>query len=167
MAFTDAFTVDVLNYKGDIPPFSQFYFHANATGSLIAEGDFKWMNEGASWSFLLPTGKSVQVNYPDVEKGMPTALVAPLSDTLTIQNAIVTYRLTFILIGFSILTTHPIWEAICKIRNPDNQEPRPAKPLGLWREDRKRFQAAVRAVSRGMGVNRLKTDRPNSCPRTA
>jgi hypothetical protein len=132
MSFTDAFSVDALNYKGDIPPYTEFYFHQNATGSIVAEGDFKWMNQGPSWSFLMPTGKSVQVNYPDVERGAPSAIVAPLSDTLTIDNAIVTYRLTFVLIGFSILTTQPLWEAVFKIRS--DQQQTQAKQLGLWHQ---------------------------------
>lgn len=137
MAFTDAYAANAVNDKSDIPPFSSIYFAANATGVLIAEGDIKWIHEGPSWPFFLPKGRDVVVRYPDVEKGMYAALVSPLSDTLTIQNAIITTRLTFILIGFSFLAVQPILEAILKVKNPDNQGPKPPKPPGLWQKYRR------------------------------
>jgi hypothetical protein len=137
IGFTDAINANSL--QSELPTYSSIPLLPNATDNLVADGDVKWLHEGPSWMYFMPnyvTGILV-VRYPDVEKGMYTANITPLGDTLTIQNAIVTIRLTFVLIGFSFLTAQPVIEAICKIKKSCDQEQKPPKPQGLWHQYRR------------------------------
>jgi hypothetical protein len=142
LAFTDAFNANAPSDKSDIPSFSKLVWELNDTsgnGSYVAEGDLVWLSEGPSWSFFVPHG-NVEVNFPDVERGMPSLFITGLSDTLNVKNNEITQRLTWIAAGFSILLLQPIFEALLlKDDAPQEVVIVSGKPphQGLWSQDRK------------------------------
>jgi hypothetical protein len=135
VGFTDAFDAKSVRGQREFPDYSKIPLAVNATKSIVAEGDVVWLHEGASWIYFLPNSPNIIVKYPDVQKGMYTAMISSVSDTLNIQNNVVTQRLTWIAVGFSVLMLQPIFDAFTSNARPPNLlQSTQAKPQGLWHQ---------------------------------
>jgi hypothetical protein len=108
---------------------------SSTVGFFEADADIKWLQDGASWAYLLPNPPANRlVKYPDVEFGVSAITVASVSDTLSVRNNVATLTLTWIAIGFSVLLTQPIFEALLLKDCPQTTS---TPSQGLWSQDRK------------------------------
>jgi hypothetical protein len=85
-------------------------------GRYEANGDVVWVGEGATWPFLWPRiNKYVLPLWSDLESGGPLLDISGVSDTLSGQNNVIIQKLTWIFVGFSVLSVYPILEALLVI----------------------------------------------------
>jgi hypothetical protein len=126
IALTDAYDLTAKDENG-FPKLAELPFKANAQGEYEVDGDVIWSYEGPTWPFLLPNLPSFSAKYTDIETGMPVTIISSVSDTLSKDNNVITQKLTWILIGFSILTLQPILEALIAKERP-SQPATVAKP---------------------------------------
>jgi hypothetical protein len=131
IAFSDAYETTG-NQNAKIP------LIANSTnnGEYDADGTIVWLVEGPTWVYFLPnTSKNIVVNRADVTKGDFVVQITPVSDTLSIRNSVIEQRLTWILIGFSVLMLQPIFEALLlKEKKETVPKEEQAKSQGLWHQ---------------------------------
>ena len=126
ISFTDAYQTDG-SQNAKIP----LKANPSTTGEYDADGTIIWLIEGPTWVIFLPnTEKNIVANRADVTKGDAVAQIASIGDTLSIQNSVTEQRLTWVLVGFSVLMLQPILEALFLKENPKKTEQ--AKPQGLW-----------------------------------
>ena len=117
IGFTDAFSPKTVS--GNNPLLAKIPLYAtNNSYTYAGNGSVVWLNSGDTWPFLWPhvaANTVLGVAYPSIEFGTPLISIAGESDTLSIQNSIATARLTWILIGFSVLMLQPVLEAIRRV----------------------------------------------------
>jgi hypothetical protein len=94
-------------------------------GALYAgTGTEKWLDSGPSYLWLRPTNASFLPNNLNLlgQYEQPVVTIQPVADTLSAAFDLNTLRLTYILIGLSILTLIPVLDAVV---TPD-KHPAPA-----------------------------------------
>lgn len=87
---------------------------AHGDGTYVADGDLVWLAGGDTWLIVLPnevlTG-GIEVPTTSFKTGDSVFAVGTVSDTLSWQNNELMQKLTWVLIGFSIIASYPLSEA--------------------------------------------------------
>ncbi|MDG6902076.1 MAG: hypothetical protein JRM80_08965 [Nitrososphaerota archaeon] len=74
---------------------------------------FYWFQSGPTWLYLAPPAKAfVGVPNSGIQIGDPIATISDVSDTLAVNSNESVLRLTYVLVGFSVLMLQPILEAV-------------------------------------------------------
>jgi hypothetical protein len=116
---------------------------------FCADGDIIWVKDGPTWDYLWPTNRSLSYytsfsqyeasitgpNYPEIMSGTKgidcpgdpncrgsIITISGVSDTLSVQANLTVQRLTFILMGFSIILLLEIVDSI--VSEPAREHPR-------------------------------------------
>ena len=107
------------------PQLERISLSQTANGNFTGTGKVNWLSSGGTWLFLWPNKfGTYYTNYTQIEVGSPIYNIAGESDTLSVQDSLTTQKLTYILIGFSVLMLQPVLEAIRKIQKaPIAQNP--------------------------------------------
>ncbi|MDG6954886.1 MAG: hypothetical protein JRN33_07915 [Nitrososphaerota archaeon] len=79
----------------------------------IGHATLYWFQAGPTWVYLAPPVKAfVGVPNSGIQIGDPAITISDVSDTLAVNSNDSVLRLTWILVGFSVLMLQPILEAI-------------------------------------------------------
>lgn len=84
---------------------------AQGDGTYVAEGDLVWLASGDTWLVVLPNDvltNDLSVPTSSLKVGDPAFTVGTVSDTLSWQNNELMQKLTWVLIGFSIIACYPL-----------------------------------------------------------
>ncbi|MDG6970417.1 MAG: hypothetical protein JRN54_04830 [Nitrososphaerota archaeon] len=114
VGFSGAFNASTINSKQ--PLLANIPVHQQSDGSLSGNATIIWLQDGPTVPFLTPHSTNWYLNNQALASDGPVLNVAGESDTLAIQTSMNTQRLTWILIGFSILMLQPVLEAILRVR---------------------------------------------------
>ena len=120
VGFTDARNEGIYGRTGDANLTATTATLTLPNGTLIASGTFYtthstfyWFQAGPSWLYLAPPVRAF-VGVPNfgIQVGDPIVTISDVSDTLAVNSNDSVLRLTYILVGFSVLMLQPILEAI-------------------------------------------------------
>jgi hypothetical protein len=137
LSFTDAYDTSVVQSQTETPVSGHLNLTASQTSrgmGYVADGTLVWLCDGPTWPMIIMNPNpsiSPVLSSPSVQVGNPILTISSISDTLSIQGSLVEQRLTWILVGFSILMLQPIFEALFVKENPPQER---EKPQGLWHQ---------------------------------
>lgn len=112
VGFTGAY--DPTTITGNNPQAGEIYVHSDGGGNYSGAGQVVWLQSGPTFPYLVPNGK-YYVNYDSFRNFSAAFNISGESDTLAIQSSLNDQRLTYVLIGFSVLMLQPILEAVARL----------------------------------------------------
>lgn len=137
LSFTDAYQSGVNPNPNQAPITAGIPIVAGThVGEYVADGTIVWLLEGPTWVYLAPNvATDLRIIAQDVQSGDPIVQIGSVSDTLSIQNSIAEYRLSWIVVGFSVLMLQPILDQFAsRSRQSSPQQLQQEKPQGLWHQ---------------------------------
>lgn len=102
---------------------------SHGNGTYVAKGTVKWLQDGPSYLFLVPTVPGFVLNNEE-NLGQYESVgltITTVSDTLSENFNFLILRLTYILAGFALLTLHPVLEAALLPHEDPKKRPEPEK----------------------------------------
>ena len=112
VGLTEAFNPTTV--RSSKPVLASIPLRDEGNGTWYGKGQVVWLQDGPTVPFLTPNG-NWYVTYSDLQSFGSVLNIAPNSDTLSIQTSLNNQRLTFILIGFSVLMLQPVFEAVFRL----------------------------------------------------
>jgi len=120
ITFTGAANVSGVPIYNEIPLFGYLTLSQGSNHTYVADGDLIWHQSITCYLITIPPFQGV-IRYRNSPTGDSVLNISPVSDTLSFRSSHTMEQLTYVIVGFSILTLQPVVSEILRTWFPYKQ----------------------------------------------
>ena len=112
ITFAGAFNASGLVFVNNVTSASYLMLSQSGNGEYVAEGDLVWHSSMTTYLVIIAPFQTMFMYPLEHNPINPILSISSVSDTLSFQSNQLTTQLTYVLIGFSVLTLQPVLNAL-------------------------------------------------------
>jgi hypothetical protein len=120
ITFTGAANVSGTPIYNEVAMFGYLTLSQGSDSTYVADGDLIWHQSMTCYLVTLPPFQGV-IRYQNLPTGEPVLDISPVSDTLSVRSNHIIEQLTYVIVGFSVLTLQPVVSEILRAWFPHKQ----------------------------------------------
>jgi hypothetical protein len=120
ITFTGAANVSGTPIYNETALFGYLVLSQGSDGTYVADGDLIWHQSITCYLIPLPPFQGV-IRYQNLPTGDPVLDISSVSDTLSVRSNHTMEQLTYVIVGFSVLTLQPVIGEILRAWFPHKQ----------------------------------------------